>query len=677
MMKKQIWILCVILTLLIVGLSGCTGPPKNGGEPSGYYDGTSGDFHLSPLDTSQPAPEPPITGESKTVYLGDIEIRYYSAVLSNQFMSFGADFFIHLKNTGSETETVYSYSAEEIAPNGEIPNWNMHFFDFQNSTTILEPAEEKTLHYFASMDGEGQFDVSFEFWQNTDKSDKITEIVTFYSSNGRPEFSATGYIYGVVYDKETNQPLNDVKVVTMYYNGREQVWWEETNEHGGYILPVVATSDLETYFGSQELAYDSLTHFVYVEHEGYEYYYKDGVDIERGDENRLDIYLEPISTTETYNLDWENVVSEYHGFFWLNVDDNWKYVLADQAKHPPQLCKATNHYMYNVETGEQMWSFPTGDECWGSAITADGALVALGSHDENVYVINTNDGSLKWSKDSGGMNREVEFSHDGKYLLTGPAAGSGGSNYDFVLYDVDDGTHYHSFSGYDQWLRNSKFTNDDSKFVVGLSGGHMSMLDTDNGNKIWENWVGEFPLFLGVDQDDNTYACGKGRTLFSFDSSGSLRWSYRVPDHTTTSGVISDDGSRLVIGTVGAWVYYIDTSNGDVIWRSGLTESSGTADESINTVGHNAVSISKNGEYIAVGAGPANHLTIYNKKGTKIFEHTSELNTDSILNDKWATIGEGASEGTQKGVMCTVISDNGERVIAGYGDNYIRSFVKQ
>ena len=114
--------------------------------------------------------------------------------------------------------------------------------------------------------------------------------------------------------------------------------------------------------------------------------------------------------------------------------------------------------MYNVETGEQMWSFSTDDECWGSAITADGTLVALGSHDENVYVINTNDGSLKWSKDSGGMNREVEFSHDGKYLLTGPAAGSGGSNYDFVLYDVDDGTYYHSFSGYNQWLRNSKFT---------------------------------------------------------------------------------------------------------------------------------------------------------------------------------------------------------------------------
>jgi outer membrane protein assembly factor BamB/5-hydroxyisourate hydrolase-like protein (transthyretin family) len=664
-MKKQILFLTII-TLLIAGLSGCTEQPSDGNNNGG---GTEEGFQFPSLDTNAALPEPPISGETHTLTLSNLEITYYDAVASNGVFSLGADLFIHVKNIGTQTETLYVTPIQQLAGD-YVPEWNLHFFSYQDDTIILQPYEEKTLRYFASMDDAGEFTVSFDFWQNTDQSDKITATVTFYSTLEYVDFPSTALVYGYVLDKDTKNPLQNVDVQIQYYNGRETIGVDPTptDNQGRYVTSVPSIEDMTAYFGQQELAYSSIAHFMTVRVEGYEFYYQDEIAPERGEHLRIDVELESYNQNGIYMLDWEKKVSDYYGFFWIKPDVNWEYIVASQAKHPPEIDKPTNFYLYNVETGEQLWNYPTGKECWGIDITDDGTFAAAGSHDNYVYVVNTNDGSLKWKKDSGSMNRWVEFSHDGSYLLTGPAPKEGAANYDFVLYNVADGTIKQGFSGYDLWLRNAKFSNDDSKFVVGLSEGYLAMFNTNNGDKIWDAYVGEFPLFLAVDENDNTYACGKGRTMFSFDSNGNLRWSYRVPDHTTTSGAITPDGSRIVIGTVGAWLYYINGNTGDVLWR---TRTQG------ENVGHNAISISEDGKCVAVGIGPNYYLTLYNEKGTKLFLHDSEENDDPILDDKWATIGAGASTGTQKGIMCTITSPDGDRVIAAYGDNYIRAFKKQ
>ena len=612
-MKIHLLFLVFLLIVFFIGLSGCEklGIKNNIDAPP--MDDKYNGFHLPYIDVSQPAPKMPVSVNISRKHLGNIEITYNDIVYAHQIYSLGGDLFIHLKNNGDEVETVYIDKAEDIALQNNIPSWNRHFFSFQNTTITLEPGEEKILHYFASMDDVGEFDVDFDFWQKADKSDKVTTNVVFYSDNQPIEFSGTAIIYGYVRDKQTHQPLRDVEVVCCFYNGREYASREHTDEFGRYVLVVPGVDDVEAFFEEQELSYDSLDHFIYVDHPGYEYYYKGDINVRRGEKLRLDIDLEPAEDV-SYTLGWEGKVEDYFGFFWLNVDDSWSKVFATQAKHPPELHRATSIYLYDVETGEQLWRYPVGDECWGSAITSDGVYVAAGSHDGYVYVINTSGGTLRWSKNCGAVNREVEFSHDGRLLLTGPYRG-----YDFVLFNVEDGSPVLVYSGFNQWLRNSRFTMDDSRFVVGLSGGYIAMFNTSDGSMIWENWIGEFPLFLAVDQKGNTYACGKGRTLFSFDSTGNIRWSYRVPDHTVTSGGISEDGSKLVIGTVGGWIYLIDTSDGNVLWRTRLPFAAITG-EAVTSVGHNAVSISSDGGFIAVGGGPANILIILNEKGTRVFE---------------------------------------------------------
>ena len=112
----------------------------------------------------------------------------------------------------------------------------------------------------------------------------------------------------------------------------------------------------------------------------------------------------------------------------------------------------------------------------------------------------------------------------------------------------------------------------------------------------------------------------------------------------------------------------MDGATGKVLWRAKVDG---------ENVGHNAVSMSSDGKYVAVGSAPENRLYVFDENGTRVFTNEASENPDPVLNDKWAGIGRDASAGTQKGTMGTFISDNGDKVVAAYGDDYVRMFVRK
>jgi outer membrane protein assembly factor BamB len=233
-----------------------------------------------------------------------------------------------------------------------------------------------------------------------------------------------------------------------------------------------------------------------------------------------------------------------------------------------------------------------------------------------------------------------------------------------VLFDAQTGTAVSTAKDAREALRRSMFSPDGKYFVTGASFGNVAMYFL-NGTQVWKNYIGEFPLFLEIDSSGNTYVGGKGRTIFSYDPQGKIRWSFRVPDHVVTQGAISADGSRVAFGTIGAWVYYLDGKTGEVLWKD---QTDG------ENVGHNAVSMTNDGKLVAVGGAPQNKLYIYDEFGTRVFTHVASENPDPILSLKWSGIGRDASAGTQKGVMNTFISKTGNKVVAAYGDDYVREF---
>ncbi len=104
-------------------------------------------------------------------------------------------------------------------------------------------------------------------------------------------------------------------------------------------------------------------------------------------------------------------------------------------------------------------------------------------------------------------------------------------------------------------------------------------------------------------------------------------------------------------------VYLFDGS-GNVLWKRSIAVSGKPAD----FVGHNAVAISDDGKRIVVGSAPGNCIFVYNESGTNVWEKCIDYGT--IQSD------------LIPGVTNVQISSDKTKIIASYGDNYIREFIK-
>jgi len=593
-------------------------------------------FRLPNINPNAALPEPP-EGEWRTVKLGNIEIKYYSTAVVRGLTQSGTDVFIYLSNKDKSEQEVYFPGVRELSE--DIPQWNLHFFSFQESPVKIMPGEEKTLWYFASLDGTGEFSVNFQFWfKDGEKVDVPIKFISEpYDLMSTPP---TSIVYGTVKDK-AGMPIKNADIGIMTSCGRLD-FWGLTDEQGRFAVPLLAAEDLERIYGERELPCNTTEYNVQVFADGYEYYFVQHVKPTREEYVRLDIELEKAEEVE-YNLEWEKQVQDNYGFFWIKPDSSWNTFAASQAKHPPMLNKPTNIYIFDSQ-GNILGKQAVQNECWGIDITKDGNKIAAGCHDEYIYLLDRN-GNLLWKKRAPYMVRYVKFSPDDKYLLAGPVDDAA-----FALLDVENGNVVAKGENL-EWLRNGVFLEDG--FVTGHTYGTLIGATMD-GKERWRNSIGEFPLFLGLDSEENIYAWGKGRTLFSFTKDGKLRWKYRIPD-LPGYGTISPNG-KIAIATVGGNLYLFD-SNGNLLWARSLLDKKDVRGG--QSIGHNAVAISKDGKRIVVGTSD-NHVIVYNDKGTILWKYWTEPkpNAQDIF----------------PGVMNVQISDDKKTIIAAYGDNFIRKF---
>ncbi|PIN84157.1 hypothetical protein COV61_00985, partial [Candidatus Micrarchaeota archaeon CG11_big_fil_rev_8_21_14_0_20_47_5] len=369
-----------------------------------------------------------------------------------------------------------------------------------------------------------------------------------------------------------------------------------------YFIPLPGMEDIDAIYLGRELACDSKDYWVSLEEEGYEYYYYNSISPSRGKPSNLNITLKKKGESLNYSLEWEKQVSDNYGFFWVKPSEDWSVFAAVQGKHPPMLGKPTNFYLLDAQ-GNILWKQPTEDECWSIDIKKDGSEAVAGCHDGKVYAVNK-EGSLLWSFDTGGMVRSACFSQDGSKIL------SGAMNPLYLFNSITGTRQEISWNG--DWLRNCAFYPDGSGFVVGSR--ETAGFDS-SGKELWRNIIGEFPMFLGVDNEKNTYATGKVRTFFSFNSSGGLRWKHKINEPSATAGALTPDGNRITLGSVGGSVYLYN-KEGTLLWRRGTMEVGNPG-----AVGHNAMAISQDGKIILAGTAPSNCIIAYNENGTQIWKN--------------------------------------------------------
>ncbi len=626
-----------------------------GGETPGAVPGeeTAGDetvptggtgFDFPSISTNLSLPVLPASvpkGEWVIKNLGDIEIKYFSTAIVWGMSESGTDVFITLKNKGANQATVNFTPVQDLK--GQVPSWNLHFFSLQEPPLTLGPGQEKKLWYFASIDqGEGTFTVKFKLWLGSNSANYVEAPIVFGAVQGNFYGKETSVIYGYVKDEKGN-PLTGINVNAQMNCGRLG-FWNVSDSRGRYTISVLGEEDIDAIYQGKELGCDSTDYFLTAEKDGYEYYFKEHVNPTRENFARVDIVLAEKKETVSFALSWAKQVAEPYGFFWVKPSADWHYFAASQAKHEPQLGKATNIYLFD-SSGNIIWKQPTGNECWGIDIAPDASKVVAGCHDEKVYAV-SRAGNLLWTYNAGTILRSACLSHNGGTALSGTVG-------DLFLFNATTGAKS-SITWPGSWLRNCLFYLDDSGFIAGSPeiGGF-----TVAGSQQWQQEIGEFPMFLGTDNAKNVFAAGKSRTLFSFSASGNLRWKEKIPDHVVTMGAVTPDGSRIALGTIGGMVYFFD-GQGKVLWKRNLgSEMAG------DSAGHNAVAISNDGKRIVVGSAPGNCLMVYNEKGTIVWK-------------KCITVGTIQAD-LRAGVTNVQISPDKTKIIASYGDNYLREFIKQ
>ncbi|MDO8741409.1 MAG: PQQ-binding-like beta-propeller repeat protein [Candidatus Woesearchaeota archaeon] len=618
------------------GDKGINEPPT---QQEKWPEERSDELMLPPINTDLPLPQSPEgvpKGELIKKQLGDVEVAYFSTGIIRGMTESGLDYFIALKNKGSSEAFISITPDQELIK--QVPEWNLHFFSFQNSPVKIAPGEEKKLWYFISLDrgGEETFTVNFELSQG---GNSLNLPVVFGTVDDDLRGKETSRIYGYVKDENGN-PVSNVRVDATMNCGRYG-FRGDSDRLGRYNINVLGMEDINAIY-ARETACDSNDYFISADKEGYEYYFKGQVAPTRKDFVRLDIILESKKETVSYSMEWEKQVDDNYGFFWIKAANDFSVFAADQAKHPPQLDKPTNFYLFDSK-GNVLWKQPAGNECWGIDIAEDGSKVTAGCHDNKIYTVDKS-GKLLWSFDAGGMVRSACFSRDGKEVLSGAIQ-------KLYLFDSDTGAK-EEVSWIDEWFRNCRFYYDDSGFIVGAR--TLAGFDSD-GNKKWDFVMGEFPMFLGVDNKKNVFAAGKSRTLFSFDADGNLRWKHRIPDHVAGAGAVTPDGSRIVLGTVGAMVYMFD-NNGNLLWKRSMI---GIGEE--GGMGHNAITISNDGKRIVVGGAPSNCVMVYNEKGTMLWKGCNKIGN--------------VSKDFLVGINSVQISDDKTKIVAAYGDNYVREFI--
>ena len=141
-----------------------------------------------------------------------------------------------------------------------------------------------------------------------------------------------------------------------------------------------------------------------------------------------------------------------------------------------------NLYGYIADTGESLWDMPfdTDDRIWSNPVVSDG-VAYFGSHDGNIYAVNTATGKLKWS-------RQTEGVVAGKPLLFNGMIIAGSFDKNLYALDADNGDIRWQFEG-ENWFWAGAVTNGDTIFAPSMDG-HVYALDR-NGILKWKYDTGE------------------------------------------------------------------------------------------------------------------------------------------------------------------------------------------
>ena len=196
------------------------------------------------------------------------------------------------------------------------------------------------------------------------------------------------------------------------------------------------------------------------------------------------------------------------------------------------------------------WTSETQGIIFSSPVIDENGIVYVGSNDNNLSAFNT-DGSIKWTFTTGNwVDSSPALSKDGSTVYVG--------SWDNYLYAVntDEGTLNWSFET-NSYITSSPAVDLNGRVYFGSMDSIFYALES-NGSLAWEYFVGQ-PVFSSpaIGENGTLYFGDENGTLHAINLDGTVKWTYEVEDVVDTNKSILSSPSLDTSGNI-----YFGSGNG-------------------------------------------------------------------------------------------------------------------
>ncbi|MCP4118391.1 MAG: PQQ-binding-like beta-propeller repeat protein [Desulfobacteraceae bacterium] len=199
-----------------------------------------------------------------------------------------------------------------------------------------------------------------------------------------------------------------------------------------------------------------------------------------------------------------------------------------------------------IRIGVANWKFTAGDSlgCIEStpALSPDGATVYVGSEDQHLYAVNTEDGTEVWRFPTSGP------------VNSSPAVDSSGN----IFFGSEDGTVYcvtpggnltWSHGTGDSIYSSPALDQDQNRLYIGSADSCLYALDSETGERFWKFKTGSKIVSSPVIGNDKTIYIGSlDHCLYAIAPDGKERWKFEAASEILNSPALDSDGT-LFFGT--------------------------------------------------------------------------------------------------------------------------------
>jgi len=245
------------------------------------------------------------------------------------------------------------------------------------------------------------------------------------------------------------------------------------------------------------------------------------------------------------------------------IASSWPGVLADPASETVYLALNTHLYAVNLANGAEKWRFPAKADNKISffappVLSEDGQLIQ-GGYNHLIYSLNPQNGQQNWTFDQA----------TDKYI--GPVLADGAS---FYAPNTNNTLYALNTSGSLRWTFSTthalwaKPLTDGSQVFIASMDHYVYALDPETGEQIWktEDMGGAIVSSFAFDPRGVLYVGTIGADVSAVDSSnGKILWQSPTKGWVWSKPVLQDE--TLFIADQDGNVYALDTKNGAILWQ--------------------------------------------------------------------------------------------------------------